>query len=56
MLFNLRAAISCFAVVGMVVCAFFAIYAFEERDEEKGAAFTIVGMILLFVSGGLIFA
>ena len=55
-MFNLRAAIECFAVVGMFICAFFAISAFEERENEKGAAFTIAVMTLVFVSGGLVFA
>ena len=56
MLFNLRAAITCFSVVGMVVCAFFSISAFDERDEECGAAFAIVAMMLVFISGGVVFA
>jgi hypothetical protein len=56
MLFNLRAAITCFSVVGMVVCAFFSIFAFEEREEERGAAFAIVAMMFVFISGGMVFA
>lgn len=56
MLFDWRAAITCFSVASLSVCSLFTILFFEKGREEGGAAFLVATMILVFVSGGLVFA
>ena len=55
-MFNWGAAIGFFSFVGMFVCGFLSVSRFENRDENAGAAFLVVAMFLVFVSGGVIFA
>ena len=55
-MFNWRAAITCFSVVSLAVCSLFTLLFFEKGREEGGAAFLVATMILVFTSGGLLFA
>lgn len=54
-MFNWHAAFACFSVVGTFISAVFAIATLETGREEIGIAFCIATMILVFVSGGLLF-
>lgn len=54
-MFNWRAACTCFSIVGLVSSLIFTFMYFDKGEEEAGAAFLVATMILVFVSGGLVF-
>lgn len=55
-MFNWRAAFACLCFAEMIVSTFMAIFAFDNGELRKSAAFIIMAMIFVFVFGGVIFA